>query len=119
MKVRFLINKNRYRNAENADDHPLSWPLALFIRTDVQAAPNYCRELIQEVENAKRGVGEPFEGVGNSCFLSISPKGVYIKNEYDESLPAVELSLDQFKQVIEAWLKFIEGSGEPVEIEVK
>ena len=75
--------------------------LADFLETDVRENPGRCDQLLGNLARARQGT--PFEAYGNLYVLAAGPDGASIRNDYDETVPALRLSLDALEQALSVW----------------
>lgn len=86
-------------------------PLALFLEHDVQNNADFCRELLQAVEDVQFGMIPEWGITGNAHTLKLTPAGARITNLYASNQVPFELPLAEFRQTLLAWSRLI-ASGQ-------
>ena len=108
MEVRGYRDEHGFRCAVVVPPCPA---VELLLLDDVQGYQGYCQELIAHLDAVQRGDEKSWVGAGNSSTLTIKPDGARIENEY--AIPNVDcdLSLEDVRVALVAWLQFLESGA--------
>jgi hypothetical protein len=99
-----------YPRVHVGDGRPV---IGSFLEQDVQGSVASCREYLAAAEDVGRGRKPEWSGTGNAHTVLIRPTGVTIENVWDERLGVAELSVEEFKQCLNAWIECI--SSQPAD----
>ncbi len=102
--IRCYRDKHGYPRADVGAGHP---EIPRFLEGDIQGALRICKEEIAAADEVERGVRPRWTGTGNAHTVTITPDGVTIENEWDDSYGIAKLSIAEFKQCLELWLECI------------
>ena len=102
--IRCYRGKDGYPRVDVGEAHP---EIGRFLEGDVQSSMGHCKELIEIAEQVELGRCPSYSGTGNAHTVTITPTGVTIENEWDESLGIAKLSIAEFKQCLQLWLECI------------
>ena len=102
---------NFYRDAKGdprADGGSANQLLAGFLESDIQGSTQMCSVVIDAVDRILAGSLEQWEASGNAYTLTLIGSGARIEALFDDSLTAVELSLEKLRETVLRWKAFIE-----------
>jgi hypothetical protein len=85
--------------------------LVSWLTTDVQNDPVELLEVLDQVEQARRGRSEAEEWEGNAYAAEISPDGLAIEGFYEED-PPVRYSLEEAHPVLVQYWEFLAPSAD-------
>lgn len=100
-----------YRDANGdprADGGSANQLLAGFLESEIQGSMKMCSILLDAVDRVTDGSLEEWEESGNAHTISLARQGARIEPLFDDSVPAIELSLDKLRDTVLRWKAFIE-----------
>ena len=90
--------------ADSKDVHRL---VGTYLEQDLQGSLIMCNELMSTINEIECGARREWSGTGNAHTITIRADGVSIKNDWDDSLGIAEISLNLFRQCVEAWRRCV------------
>jgi hypothetical protein len=102
-----------YRNDDGnlqIESEPSATVIASFLIEDLQDSPTACREILMVVEAIARGEVASWRRVGNAYTLALSSREAAIEPLFKATGKTCLLILDDFREIVERWLHFLEGS---------
>ena len=101
-------------------EKPFQWPgrrtddpahdmLVAFLVMDIQRNPDWAHQLVDRLEQVKTGKLPVWERLGNAYRLELSGKGALIEDLVDEDSAVQEITLKDFSNALEAWIKSFES----------
>lgn len=109
LEKRFYYNSLGTAHVEFQD--PAYKDLEMFFSDDIGSNLKYARELVKRTCSLMSGSSEEFSGVGNSHFLRLNSEGAYVECDLFHAYPPVNLSLEEFRDLVQDWINFIETSS--------
>lgn len=95
---------------------PFQWPgrrtndpahdmLVAFLVMDIQRNPEWAHELAERIEQVKTGKLPVWERIGNAYRLELTGKGALIEDLVDEDSPEQMITLNDFRNAVQAWIE--------------
>ena len=107
IEINFHIDNSGFLRVDVAPTYEL---LGTFIENDLMAI-DYCRELIQTIDEVLAGKVEEYSSTGNAFTITLTPEKARIDLEVVEPTPFLDLSLIDLKQALTEYLAFAEAQG--------
>ena len=105
-KLKFFWDKSgtAHADATNKREQELVW----FLEDDVQASSWACQEILRHIDAVASGREAEWAGTGNAHTLILTPQKAILENEYVEPQLTYELPLEEFRQLLQEYLVFVE-----------
>ena len=91
------------------DVSPKDEALAGFLESDVQASLTSCHEILSVIKEIQLGIINSCERTGNSYTADIKHDVVSIVNNFSDSIPVCNITIEEFKSAVQDWLNIIES----------
>lgn len=103
MEIKLFLDKHGYPRAKVSKSCKV---LSSFLEEEIQSDKEYGKELIEVIDDIKKGKLSNWEETGNANTLILQSTKAIIENEFTNAMG--ELSLDDLRQAILDWLVFVE-----------
>ncbi len=106
MEIELYQDSDGYPRAKTTPDNKaISW----YLEGDVQSNPQWINELIRLIDLVKAGNIPYWQGTGNAFTLILASDKARVESEFATPPITTELSLDELREILTAWLSLIES----------
>jgi hypothetical protein len=84
-----------------------------FLTEDIQDSPATCRRVLMTIQRIFLGEVSSWRQVGNAHVLSLSTEGAVVESLFEQEARPSRLSLEDFQEILQSWLHFLEENEEP------
>jgi uncharacterized protein YacL (UPF0231 family) len=106
MKGKLFFDPQGYPRAEYSSPHEV---LGWYLEQDIQCSEVNCEEILRACDQIVSGNEQEWGGVGNAHDISITADRVRIENLFSDVVFSCELTVEDFRQVVQSWKELIEA----------
>jgi hypothetical protein len=81
--------------------------LARFLESDVQGSVITAYDILGMLDRVESGETERWEGTGNAHTLTLTTGGALIQDELEDDAEALNLSLAELREALDAWVALL------------
>lgn len=107
MHIRFFRDE---RGRPSAVAAPPAQAVGWFLEQDVRREADNCLQLLQLIDDLRRGKLTHWDATGNAHALTLTPEGATIENLFAPGPVISHVTLDELEQAVRGWLRLITTS---------